>query len=205
MSSRISIDGLLAVVLIVLSGAAPVARGTVAEVAICFNYGCHDRQKIEVASDDLAPFRARFDHVASAEDEREAIRAAVAGLYTVAGRQSPIWRDRGGNFADDDTKHGRMDCIDHSANTTAFLRLIDRIGWLRHHAVGEPAVRGRVFNVHWSATMTERATGVIFAVDSWFFDPGELPVIYTLKEWLAGRRPPGTSVLSNEWMHRWRP
>ena len=39
-----------------------------------------------------------------------------------------------------------MDCIDHSTNTTAYLRLIERHGWLKFHGVGERVVRGRMLS-----------------------------------------------------------
>jgi hypothetical protein len=181
------------------------ALGTVERLSICFNYGCRDRQAIEVVAEDLDALRGRFDAVTDSLDERDAIGAAVAALYRIAARQSPIWRDRGGNVADDDTKHGRMDCIDHSTNTTTFLRLLARLGWLRFHAVGDPVERGWVLSNHRAATIRDRTSAAEYTVDSWFFDPGVLPVVYPLKEGLDGRRPSGASILSTEWTHRGQP
>jgi hypothetical protein len=162
---------------------------------ICFDYGCRTRQAIEVTNDDVATLRPLFDgHLAPAA-ERDAIARAVGMLYRVAGRQSEIWRDRGGNLDDDDTKNGRMDCIDHSTNTTTFVAFLARRGWLVHHGPGERDERGFFLSLHWTATVTERATGARWAVDSWFFDPGTPAEVYPLAEWRAGRRPPNTGLV----------
>jgi hypothetical protein len=96
--------------------------------------------------------------------ERAAIARAVAWLYFYAGLQSPIWRDRGGNF-DDDTQPGRMDCIDHSTNTTAYLQLMERHGWLKFHAVGERVLRGRMLSDHWAARLVERGSQEEWVID----------------------------------------
>lgn len=158
------------------------------EVEICFNYGCSAKATVQLSAADLARVGSLFADAGDAAAERRAVADAVAVLYAAAGSQTPVWRDRGGNL-DDDEADGRMDCIDHSTNTTAWLRLIEAQGWLRHHAVGERVKRRRLIFEHWSARIVESGTGAAYAVDTWFLDPGHPATIFPLEEWLGGAYP----------------
>jgi hypothetical protein len=160
------------------------------EVVICFNYGCKDQAVVSYSPLHLGQVQAQFVDVDSPAAERAAIARAVAWLYFYAGAQSPIWRDRGGNFDDDETP-GRMDCIDHSTNTTALLRLIERRGWLRFHVVDERVMRGRLLSEHWAARVVERGSKTEWVVDTWFLDPGLPALVFPLGAWLDGAEPEG--------------
>jgi hypothetical protein len=162
------------------------------QVQICFNYGCTARSPISFSGADLKHVQELFEPVRSAEDERAAIARAMSLMYLHAGRQSPVWRDRGGNI-DDGRVEGRMDCIDHSTNTTAWLRLLARHGWLRFHDVADRIQRGYFLMVHWSARIVERGGGE-YVVDTWFFDPGHPATILPLRKWMRGARPPGAEI-----------
>jgi hypothetical protein len=181
--------------LLLLAALAPLAAALPVraeqEAPLCYNYGCNARVEVRFSGQDLKRIQAAFEGVTGPVDERKAIAAAMALLYASAAAQSPIWRDRGGNI-DDAEVDGRMDCIDHSTNTTEWLKLLDERGWLKHHRVGERVRRGRwlIFE-HWSARIVEADTRAEFAVDTWFLDPGEPAVIYPLREWLDGAYPPG--------------
>jgi hypothetical protein len=161
------------------------------EAELCYNYGCTDKAAVRFSTDDLKRIQAAFGDVGDAADERRAIAAAVALFYASAATQTPIWRDRGGNLADDEAD-GRMDCIDHSTNTTTWLRMLDGQGWLKFHTVGERVRRGRFIFEHWSARIVESGSRDEYAVDTWFLDPGLPATIYSLPEWLGGAYPPGT-------------
>jgi hypothetical protein len=158
------------------------------ETVICFNYGCRTQAPVRFEDGELAKVGAEFAGVTSDEDERFAAARAVGRFYALAGERTPIWQDRGENVYDDGLE-GSMDCIDHSSNTTAFLGLAQRRGWLRFHSVGEPVQRGWFLTVHWTATLVEREGGARYAVDSWFLDPGEVAVVYPLERWRSGARP----------------
>ena len=173
-------------VVVALLAAGPAAAD---EVAICFNYGCSERAVVRYSPSELDQVQAQFSEPDSPAAEREAVARAVAWLYFYAGMQSPIWRDRGGNFDDDDTQPGRMDCIDHSTNTTAYLRLIEQHGWLKHHVVGERVLRGRLLADHWAARLVERGSQDQWVVDTWFLDPGLPATVFPLKAWLNGATP----------------
>lgn len=123
-------------------------------IDICFNYGCASEAPALYAEAQLGWIRSLLAHAGSAERERDALALAVGQMYAWAGQQTPVWRDKGGNFADGDAS-GRMDCIDHSTTTTRFLRLLESRGWLRFHRVLEPARRSRFFFVQHFAAQLE--------------------------------------------------
>jgi hypothetical protein len=171
--------------------AAATARAE--EVRVCFNYGCSSAATVRFDSPELGEVKRLFAGVASPQAEREAIARAMGTLYFHAALQTPTWRDRGGNV-DDEEADGRMDCVDHSTNTTTYLGLLERAGLLRFHAVTERVQRGRFLAVHWGAGIAEKSTQARWIVDTWFFDPGNPATIYPLGEWLEGARPPGTEL-----------
>ncbi len=78
-----------------------------------------------------------------------------------------------------------MDCVDESTNTTTYLWMLWHAGLLRHHEVGAPAWRARFFTIgqHRTATIRERASGRVWAVDSWVRDNGERPDVLPLEAW----------------------
>jgi hypothetical protein len=184
----------LAAALLVFGACASAAA--VEEAVVCYNYGCSANAVIAFDEAELKQVQGQFVDAATPEAEREAVARAVGFLYFFAGQRSPVWRDRGGNYADGEVD-GRMDCIDHSANTTTFLDLLQRRGWLRFHGVGERVERGRFLSAHWTARIVERDGGAQFAVDTWFLDPGSPASIFTLEDWLGGAWPPGRSFWVN--------
>jgi hypothetical protein len=180
----------------VLLAGAHAATAAADEALICFNYACKDTAVVEFDEAELKQVHGQFTDATTPEAEREAVARAVGFLYFFAGQRSPVWRDRGGNYADGEVE-GRMDCIDHSTNTTTFLELLERRGWMRFHGVGERVERGRLFSAHWTAQIVERDGGAPFAVDTWFLDPGEPASIFTLGDWLDGAWPEGRSFWLN--------
>jgi hypothetical protein len=168
-------------------------------VAVCYNYGC--LAQAEVVYDD-GQLRELGEILASAQDaaeERAAIAVAIGRLLGWAGKQSPIFADRGGNY-DDDGGNGGMDCIDHSTTTTRLLQMMAAQGWLRFHRVLEPVLRSRfLIFAHYSALIEQSdendpATPEEerrYVVDSWFFDNGQPAVVMPLAQWQAGEYPHG--------------
>jgi hypothetical protein len=164
------------------------------EVPVCFNYGCKDVAMVRLGPSELGEIKRLFAAAASPQAERDAIARAIGSFYFYASLQTPTWRDRGGNIADEELE-GRMDCVDHSTNTTTYLALLERSGWLRFHTVTGPVERGRLLAVHWGAGIAEKATEARWIVDTWFLDPGSPATMYPLDEWLEGARPPGTELI----------
>lgn len=168
---------------------APGPGARAEEMMICYNYGCYTRAHVIFGEEQLEPLRQQLVAAADAAAERKAISAAVGRMYAIAGEQTPVWHDKGGNYADAG-QNGKMDCIDHSTNTSAFLGLLQARGWIRFHEVLEPLLRRRfIFAEHWAARIREQATQAVYVVDSWFFDNGQPAAVFELENWLAGRTP----------------
>ena len=156
------------------------------EVKICYNYGCAANATVTFNEQQLANVAAQFRGLLNAAEEREAIAQAVGMLARYAGGQSPIFRDKGSD--NDGGVDGRMDSSDHSINTTAYLRVLEKRGLLKFHRVQSRVVRGAT-KPHWAARIIEIRTHQEFAVDSWFFANGNPAVIFPLDEWMRGAKP----------------
>ena len=166
-----------------------------AEVRVCFNYGCVSEQAVRFDERLLAGIGASLAEAADAKGERMRTAAAIGRLYREAGRQSPISADRAGNLRDDGA-FGKMDCIDHSISTTRLLALLESRGMLHHHRVLPRVRRTRLLLFqHYTAVLEElpQAAGGSaarrFAIDSWFVEQGEPPVVLPLEAWLDGEGP----------------
>ena len=165
-------------------------------VMVCFNYGCLAQAEVVYSDSQLSELQLILAPAQDAADERAALGVAVGSLLGWAGAQSPIFADRGGNYADDGV-NGMMDCIDHSTTTTRLLQMIDAQGLLRFHRVLEPVLRSRfLLFMHYAALIeeTDAATPADerrYVVDSWFFDNGQPAVVMPLARWQAGEYPDG--------------
>jgi hypothetical protein len=170
------------------SALAGAARGE--EVPVCFNYACARVVLVHYGDAELAPVARLLADAANPAAERSALSEAVGRLYAIAAGRTPIFRDRGENFEDDEANDGRMDCIDHSTNTSSFLHLLEGRGLLRHHRVAPRARRDAwMVQEHWAGRIAERASGAEYAVDTWFLPPGRPALVQELAEWMRGRRP----------------
>ncbi len=178
-------------VLFVLAAMGPHAYGSQAD--LCYNYGCGAHARVQFDEAQWQDVATQFEAATSAAAERAAVSSAVGWLYFHAAMQTPIWRDRGGNQADDG-EEGRMDCIDHATNTTMWLRLIEAHGLLHHHHVLDPVQRG-FFSAHWTARLRDTDTGEDWAVDTWFNEPGYPAAVMPLRRWFAGLRPQPERVI----------
>ena len=159
------------------------------EVSICYNYDCAVTAKVNLRVNELNAARRLLLRATDAAEEREAISRVIGLLEVAAGQQTPTWADKGRNVNDDGVE-GRMDCIDESANATAYLHLLEGRGWLKYHLVLEPVKRAPLLvNHHWAARIVEKNTDREFAVDSWFFDNGRPAFVAPLDEWLDGAEP----------------
>ena len=168
-------------------------------VDICFNYSCVSTARVSFGERQLNELRDLLDDATSPAHERELVAVVIGRLLGLAGKQSPIWADRGGNFADDGVS-GRMDCIDHSTTTTRLLNMLAKRGWLRWHRVLAPE-RRTLFLLfdHWSAVIEEVPAAPNrdadpfsrkrYAVDSWFRDNGKPAVVMPLDDWMKWEDP----------------
>lgn len=159
------------------------------QVTICYNYDCAVKAEVIFNGKQLNKVRSLFSDEKNAEAERRAISQAIGLFATFSGEQTPTHNDKGGN-AHDDGVDGRMDCLDHSHNTTEYLKLLERHGWLKFHKVLERVMRAPyLVDDHWAGRIVETQTGQEYIVDSWFFDNGHPAAIFTLEDWKHGAEP----------------
>ena len=161
-----------------------------ADLELCFNYGCQSRMPVHFSTAQVERVQDMLAEAFDAREERAAIARSVGLMLAFGGEQTPIGADRAGNLADEGVD-GRMDCIDHSTNTTALLQLLDAQGWLRFHRVSSPERRSFAIFQHFSAVIEEIdvRVGGRFVVDSWFVEHGEAAIVLPLEDWLNGGGP----------------
>lgn len=156
------------------------------EVAICYNYGCSTTASVIFMSHEIESVALLFNGADDPASERERIARALALLHSFTARQTPTRFDRPGNY-EDDLVDGRMDCIDHSRNTTAYLDFLKSLGLIKHHRVMMPVMRAPwLVDVHWAARIADQE-GNEFAVDSWLSEIGVPVPVMTLDAWRWGR------------------
>ncbi|GAB6042313.1 hypothetical protein [Endothiovibrio diazotrophicus] len=162
------------------TGAAPL-------LSICYGAGCVKTAALPLDEAQWRQVAKLFEpYPESAAEERVRIARAIATLERLSGELSGVTHlDRGGNSVGAG-QPGQLDCRDESINTTTYLRILKREGLLYHHNVLERRMREHVAGIgaHWTAVLEERESGARFAVDSWFRDNGEEPIIIPLQQWL---------------------
>lgn len=168
-----------------------IRNPTTARHSICFDHSCN-RIVTDSLSDAEWQLASEPLHTmaTTAQSERIAIARSIARFETVTGKHIGTSADRGGNLSGMG-RTGQMDCIDESTNTTTYLRLLEDAGYLHFHRVEDTATRFGLFvgMPHSTAVIRELASGMRYAVDSWFFDNGMEPYIVPLAEWKSGRDP----------------
>ena len=153
--------------------------------SVCHGYDCYYHTKVTLTSKDQLRIHSLLKKASrSADDERKALRAAVAifeerSAATIGVRDKPKME-----FGKARIK-GQMDCVDESKNTDSFLRNLQSRGWLKYHTVERRTTRGSFIDgryPHWTAAIKD-VTGQNWAVDSWYEAGGGLPDIMPLQEW----------------------
>lgn len=168
--------------------AAP-AWGAEPAATVCYDYGCQTETAVTFPPAVLAAAAAPLAGAGDGAAERAALGEVIGRLYRYAGTRTPIWRDKGGNTEDDGVE-GRMDCIDHSTTTTHFLEMLAASGRLRFHTIQPRVMRSRFLVMdHWTAVLRDKASGELYAVDSWFGDNGDPAEVLPLADWRAGQDP----------------
>lgn len=161
-------------------------------LSVCLNHGCSTVRVVGFKPDQWAAVKALFRKPpATAEQERERLKLAIALIETITGELAGTSQDKGGDWAGLGLP-GQQDCIDESVNTSLYLTLLENVGLMRFHAVEDRVTRGYfLFGYpHTTAVIREKTSGSEFTVDSWFFDNGQPPVILPLQVWKDGWHPP---------------
>ncbi len=164
-----------------------------ARFSVCYGHSCAQVQQVALPAEQWREVAALFRPPSpEAADERRRIARAIARLETLVGTLTGTDKDKGGNWDGWLSGGSQMDCIDESTNTTSYLRMLARDGLLRWHTVEDRATRGWfLFGwPHTTAVIRDTRSDRLYAVDAWFHDNGQPPVIQSLDDWRNKRPPP---------------
>lgn len=172
---------------LLLSGYVSLVQAQTEKVEVCFDYSCAQMQPVVFSPDIMESIFLTMQLAESAQEERLILAYVIGQMYRVAGEQTPIFRDRGGNYDDDRTLPGAMDCIDHSTTANAFLGLLQKYRLLRFHDLKALVSRGAWLSIHWAAQIQDRETGALYTVDRWFLDHGHPALVMPIEDWQQSR------------------
>lgn len=164
---------------------------TTAGFDICHGGGCAKVSHAMLTDAEWQLVLVQFQPRAyDAQTERAQLAQAIAVLELEVGAKTGTAGDRGGTFGNS-AYTGQMDCNDEATNTTTYLKLMQSAGLMRFHTLQDTKTRGVYLNrwPHTTAVIREHETGQEFAVDAWFYDNGNPPVILPLQQWKAGWMP----------------
>lgn len=160
--------------------------------SVCHGFSCAQVTEVGLNEAQWFVITSAFEKAAvTPEQEREQIAEAIAKFETVVGVLTGTSGDLAENAVSGLDLSGQMDCIDESTNTTTYLRILAKAGFLRWHRVEDRVTRGWfLFGwPHTTAVVSERQSGQRWAVDSWFFANGHPPAVAPLEVWQHGWRP----------------
>ena len=161
---------------------------------ICHGHGCRLRSQVGLTDLEWDPVADLFAEPApNARIERGRIAMAIGILEAAVGPKAGTSGDRGGTF-NAVSGNDQFDCFDETTNTSVYLTLLARAGYLKWHKLQGWAGRGALIDGAWphqTAVVEEIATGKNYAVDSWFEDNGRAAHVVPLDQWRDGWRPAG--------------
>ena len=157
----------------------------------CRSYGCAKLDMVNLSQSEQTKIKNIFGINNSAAREKQNIRQAVATFEQIVGAKTGTSADVAGTYVT--LGHNQHDCVDESTNTTTYLILLDKMGLVNFHDVNAltsrpPILSGRL-GPHRTAVITDKQTGIKYAVDSWFHDNGIRPEIIELDKWKRGWHP----------------
>lgn len=163
---------------------------------VCHGHGCRLRSEVGLTELEWDPVADLFAEPApDARIERGRIAMAIGILESAVGGKAGTSKDRAGTF-NAWSGNDQFDCYDETTNTSVYLTLLARAGYLKWHRLEGWAGRGAFIDGAWphqSAVVVEIASGRAYAVDSWFEDNGRAAHVVPLEEWRSGWKPPGFS------------
>jgi len=157
------------------------------DFAYCHGAACQTLNKVTLTADEWTYVQAPLvPAAAAASEERERIAAAVARYEETVGAKTGTANDKGGNLSGL-FGSSQIDCVSETVNTTTLILMLDDAGLLRWHTPWNPSSRFTVSGwFHSTAVVREKASGVDYAIDSWFYDNGQPAAVVALKDWQAG-------------------
>tara|TARA_R110002096_G_scaffold416576_2_gene619483 strand:- start:335370 stop:335993 length:624 start_codon:yes stop_codon:yes gene_type:complete len=163
----------------------------------CSSYGCTKVQQVAFSDDEWQSITAIFNDLpATASVERHILPQAIAMMERIIGPKTGTSGDIARSWTLTFANKGQLDCIDESINTTTYLQLLQKEGYVRFHDIGKIALRGQGMDIkllHNTATLIEKNTGAEFAIDSWFRANGIKADVVPLSDWIDGWKPKTSS------------
>ena len=166
------------------------AADTQNTISVCYNYSCKHEAQVELTGAEWTEIVKLFSaQTQSPIDERERISKAIALMEQLTGKRLGTSNDKAKNNGTGEP--GQMDCIDESRNTTTYLKLFKKQGWIKWHQIQDRAMRSPYFfDAHWTAVIKDNQNNQLYAIDSWYRDNGKEPVILTLEKWMTKEERP---------------
>ncbi|MCW8962671.1 MAG: hypothetical protein OQL16_02660 [Gammaproteobacteria bacterium] len=163
---------------------------------VCHDIHCENLTPVTLDSKAWSQLARPFTQTAaSASQEREQVKSAIALFEEVVGPIAKTGSDRARNISGGwGNRDRQLDCIAETINTTTYLLLIEQQGWLKWHRTATPEHRGwfTLHAPHNTAVLEEKASGRKYAVDSWFHANGEQPEVVPINQWTSGFDPEDT-------------
>ncbi len=160
-------------------------------VYVCHAYGCRKQTPFRFTDEDIAALKTLMAKTRKADtpyEERRAVAYAVGWMERRTGEVIGTSADRPGMEFAASGDPTQQDCVDEATNTTSYLLILERNGFLKHHVVGTPfskenLLRGVAGWPHWTAVLKEHVGGQKWAVDSWIYGNGENPAVVETEKW----------------------
>ena len=163
---------------------------------ICSNYGCSKISNASISSETLEVINNALEmSIESPASEREALAYVIGIFEKVIGEQTNTQNDIGGTFRTylhtSKSKSEQMDCIDESANTLLYLRVLNQKNKIIWHEIISLSTRGGIFAgyPHTAVLLKEKQSQEKFIIDSWFHDNAQPAEVVDYKKWKKGWKP----------------
>ena len=160
-------------------------------VYVCHAYGCQKQTRYRFTDEDIAALKDLMHKTRKADtaaEERRAVAYAVGWMERRTGDVIGTKADRPGMDFAASGDPTQQDCVDEATNTTSYMIVLANNGLIKQHTVGTPfskenLLRGVSGWPHWTAVLTDTASGQRWAVDSWIYANGENPAIVEVEKW----------------------
>jgi hypothetical protein len=167
----------------------------------CKEFGCAFWYTLSLDAGQRAEIEAIFTPApASAGEERARIALAVAAMERIRGAMIGTAKDVAGTLFTDTGPDAdqQLDCFAEASNTTISIQVFRSMGFVKFHTIMEPEIRGWPYKVtggispHSTARLADNATGIVWAIDSWYTDNGGEVYVVEFDDWAGGWHPPGS-------------
>jgi hypothetical protein len=161
---------------------------------VCQSGGCAKVSASSLSDKDWLQISQLFNPVAmDAGGERKQLAQAIGVFERIIGEKIGTSGDLAGTF---NMAHGQQDCNDEAINTTTYMRLLYKNGYLNFHKIEDMRTRNFFFTgwPHTTAVIREIGSGERFAVDSWFYDNGHPATIVPFVVWKANYKPADSPI-----------